>query len=131
MQFILIENGICHDSHVYAGKELYKCFKRNSGCYVKLGQNLCQLDHILPKPFTEALEPLCEECQTTDFGILKRMLDKTYGGNVFMSIEKEPLGSASIAQVHKGYLVDGTPVAIKVYYVYIDKTPTCKVSYSW
>lgn len=33
---------------------------------------------------------------------------------MFKSIEKTPLGTASLAQVHKAELVDGTIVAVKV-----------------
>jgi predicted unusual protein kinase regulating ubiquinone biosynthesis (AarF/ABC1/UbiB family) len=61
---------------------------------------------------------LCQECLTTDFDELKLVLERTYKNhilNIFKDIEKEPLGSASLAQVHKAYLKDGTPVAIKVY----------------
>lgn len=34
--------------------------------------------------------------------------------DVFDSFEKEPLGAASLAQVHKATLKDGTVVAIKI-----------------
>ena len=33
---------------------------------------------------------------------------------VFQSIEETPLGSASLAQVHKAKLLDGSTVAVKV-----------------
>ena len=33
---------------------------------------------------------------------------------IFREIDPIPLGSASIAQVHKAYLLDGTAVAVKV-----------------
>lgn len=34
--------------------------------------------------------------------------------DIFREIDPVPIGSASLAQVHKGWLKDGTPVAIKV-----------------
>ncbi len=34
----------------------------------------------------------------------------------FSEFEKEPIGAASLAQVHKGKLKDGTRVAIKIQY---------------
>lgn len=34
--------------------------------------------------------------------------------DVFDSFEKEPLGAASLAQVHKATLKDGTVVAVKI-----------------
>jgi ubiquinone biosynthesis protein len=87
------------------------------GCYIKLGQIICQLEHLIPTAYIRALEPLCQECQTSDFTSILRTLEREFGrplNELFSSIESEPLGSASIAQVHKGYLLDGTPVAIKV-----------------
>lgn len=33
---------------------------------------------------------------------------------VFLSIDPEPLGTASLAQVHKAVLLDGRTVAVKV-----------------
>lgn len=61
------------------------------------------------------------ECPTTDFETVHKFMDKQYRKShnlpvdlIFDKIEPTPLGSASIAQVHKGYLRDGTPVAIKV-----------------
>jgi predicted unusual protein kinase regulating ubiquinone biosynthesis (AarF/ABC1/UbiB family) len=65
---------------------------------------------------------------------LKVVLERTYKNDlldIFKHIEKEPLGSASLAQVHKGYLKDGTPVAIKVKLHNPDKTSTYSISYSW
>lgn len=38
---------------------------------------------------------------------------------MFESIEPEPLGTASLAQVHKAILKDGTVVALKVQHPYV------------
>jgi Predicted unusual protein kinase len=38
---------------------------------------------------------------------------------IFSDIEKEPLGAASLAQVHKATLKDGTVVAVKVQHPYV------------
>ena len=46
------------------------------------------------------------------------MLERTYKKpitDIFLDIDPNPVGSASLAQVHKGTLLDGTKVAIKVY----------------
>ncbi len=64
------------------------------------------------------------ECSTTEFDKVQKFIEKEYKkvldksiDSIFSSIEPTPIGSASIAQVHKGYLKDGTPVAIKVKFI--------------
>lgn len=57
-------------------------------------------DHVKPLPFEE-VRPLIAEC----------CLDP---GAVFHSIDETPVASASIAQVHRAILCDGTPVALKI-----------------
>lgn len=41
---------------------------------------------------------------------------------LFDEFETEPLGTASLAQVHKAKLKDGTEVAVKVQHFFLDKT---------
>jgi aarF domain-containing kinase len=62
------------------------------------------------------------ECSVSDFSSIKKVLEREYNrplDEIFESIDPVPIGSASLAQVHKGILKDGTPVAIKVQHVYI------------
>lgn len=120
-----MKEGISEETHEFAAKNLYQCFQKNGGCYIKLGQIICQLQHILPAAYVKELEPLCQECPVTDFKEVKKFLEKEYKNNydtslesIYEKIDPEPLGSASIAQVHKAYLKDGTPVAIKVNFIY-------------
>jgi len=60
------------------------------------------------------------ECPVTPYDEVYRFMEREYKDisldpkNIFEKIDSNPIGSASIAQVHKGYLKDGTPVAIKV-----------------
>jgi len=86
------------------------------------------LQHILPEAYVRELEPLCMECPITDFETVHKFVDKEYKkylnlsvDEIFNKIEPIPLGSASIAQVHKGYLRDNSPVAIKVYIYFFFK----------
>jgi aarF domain-containing kinase len=87
------------------------------GAYVKLGQVICHMESVIPDAFVKELEPLCSECPTSNIEEVKRLLEKEYGKDlslIFKEIEPEPIGSASLAQVHRGVLVDGTKIAIKV-----------------
>ena len=46
---------------------------------------------------------------------------------IFISIDKSPIGAASIGQVHRAVLLDGTPVVVKVMYPEVEDM--FKVSY--
>ncbi len=37
------KKGLNEESHDYAAKKMHKCFKDNKGCYIKLGQIICQV----------------------------------------------------------------------------------------
>jgi ubiquinone biosynthesis protein len=71
----------------------------------------------MPEAYVRELEPLCMECPVSDFESVKKTLRREYGRpieEIFLEIDPIPLGSASLAQVHKAKLLDGTNVAIKV-----------------
>ncbi len=65
-----------------------------------------------------------QENEKTEFPRIKKFLERIYKSkleDIFLSVDPEPLGIASLAQVHKAYLKDGTPVAVKVQHDYISK----------
>ena len=85
--------------------------------YVKMGQIASNRSDLLPKDYCEAFEKLRANVPPIPFDTVTATLERAYGkpcGEVFASIEETPLGSASIAQVHKATLLDGTVVAVKV-----------------
>ncbi len=85
--------------------------------YVKIGQLASSRSDILPKEYCEAFEKLHDNVSPMSFDMVVECIDKSYGHSykeVFASIDPKPLGAASIAQVHKATLLDGTVVAVKV-----------------
>ncbi len=85
--------------------------------YVKLGQLASNQMDILPKAYCDAFQALHTQVTPMDFETVSTCLNEAYGKDwheVFQSIDETPLGSASIAQVHKAWLSDGTVVAVKV-----------------
>jgi aarF domain-containing kinase len=62
------------------------------------------------------------ECPVSDFASVKKVLEREYKrplDEIFSFIDPVPIGSASLAQVHKGILKDGTEVAIKIQHSYL------------
>ena len=85
--------------------------------YVKLGQIMSLHSDILPKAYCEELMKLTSDVKPMPFDEVESVLNESYGKDwhqIFSSIEKEPIGSASIAQVHRAMLKDGSDVIIKV-----------------
>ena len=93
--------------------------------FVKLGQLLSTRTHLLPRAFTLELANLHDQVPPVPFdqmeavlvAELKRPLEE-----IFASIEITPIGSASIAQVHRAVLLDGQKCVIKVQRPGIEKT---------
>lgn len=85
--------------------------------YVKIGQLASNRSDLLPKAYCDAFEKLRDDPNPMPFDVVIEQIDRAYGKSwheVFASIDPVPLGAASIAQVHKATLLDGTTVAVKV-----------------
>ena len=85
--------------------------------YVKIGQLASNRSDLLPKAYCDAFEKLRDDANPMPFDVVIEQIDRAYGKSwheVLASIDPVPLGAASIAQVHKATLLDGTTVAVKV-----------------
>lgn len=85
--------------------------------YVKIGQLASNRSDLLSKAYCDAFEKLRDDANPMPFDVVIEQIDRAYGKSwheVFASIDPVPLGAASIAQVHKATLLDGTTVAVKV-----------------
>ena len=85
--------------------------------FVKIGQTLSTRSEILPKAYCDELAKLQMECDPLPFDQMLEALDDIYGerqGDIFDAVDPTPLGSASLAQVHKARLANGDVVAVKI-----------------
>lgn len=85
--------------------------------FIKLGQLLSTRPDLIPAEWAEEFKQLQDNCSHVPFDEILEVLDLEFPGRLsllFSSIEEEPLAAASIAQVHKAVMLDGTPVVIKV-----------------
>ena len=95
--------------------------------FIKLGQVFSQEIRTLPLKYIEELRKL-QDATRADFNNIKE-IDEIFknetGKNiedVFESFDEIPVASASIAQVHKAVLKDGTKVAVKIKKRNVDKS---------
>ncbi|MBM6687071.1 AarF/ABC1/UbiB kinase family protein, partial [Faecalicatena contorta] len=72
---------------------------------------------ILPQAFCDELAKLRADADPMPYQTVLETLSSEYGrpiGEIFEHIDPTPLGSASLAQVHRATLLTGEDVAVKV-----------------
>ena len=85
--------------------------------FVKMGQILANRSEILPQPYCDELRHLRTEVDPVPYSVIVDCLEAEYGqklGEIFDAVAPNPLGSASLAQVHRARLVTGEDVAVKI-----------------
>ncbi|WP_333909479.1 AarF/UbiB family protein [Pseudoxanthomonas sp. JBR18] len=85
--------------------------------FIKLGQMLSTRPDIVPPAYAVALERMQEDVSPIPSEQIRDALEADLGvrlSKVFQDFDMQPLGTASLAQVHRAIMRDGTPVAVKV-----------------
>jgi ubiquinone biosynthesis protein len=104
------------------GLDSKKLFLQLGGVYVKLGQFLSNLNHVLPLEFTSHLQDLQDRLPPHPFEEIKERFEREIGRpieEVFPDIDPSPLASASTAQVHLAE-INSVKVAVKILYPNIE-----------
>ncbi|MCZ8370774.1 MAG: 2-polyprenylphenol 6-hydroxylase [Porphyrobacter sp.] len=84
---------------------------------IKLGQSLATRPDLVGEEAANNLLSLQDSLPPVPFSQIKAAIESSFGQPIealFSEIDPEPVGAASIAQVHKGVTTDGRKVAIKV-----------------
>lgn len=99
------------------GKRLVAAFTELGPTWVKFGQILSTRPDFVPKAVCDELSKLQDTVEPIPWEDVKSLLERNLGSdyaNKFAHFEEKPLASASIGQVHRARLADGTEVVVKV-----------------
>lgn len=97
-------------------QRLRMAFEELGPTYIKLGQILSTRPDLIPMDFIEELSKLQDNVPSFPFHDVRKAIESefaTTAEEMFEQMDDEPLGSASIGQVHRAVLKDGESVAVK------------------
>jgi ubiquinone biosynthesis protein len=99
------------------GHRLRLTLEESGGTFVKLGQMLSSRSELLPPDVVSELSHLQDDVAPAPPEAITALIEREIGrplASVFRHFDTEPIGAASIAQVHAAILVDGREVVVKV-----------------
>lgn len=92
-------------------------FEHLGPTFIKFGQILATRQDLLPQAYIASFEKLQDQAQVIDFKELETVLIEELGPDLqskFKFIDPKPLGSASIAQVHRAQLISEEWIVLKI-----------------
>ncbi len=100
-----------------AAERIRMAFEELGPTFVKLGQLLATRPDLVPEDFVEEFKRLHDRVSALPFERMRETLEVQYGRefeSIFAEFDRNPIGAASIGQVYRAVLKDGTRVVVKV-----------------
>lgn len=104
-------------SHLSTAQRVRISFEELGPTFIKLGQLLASRPDIIPQDYINEFRKLQDQIPPIAFAEIEQILDQQFPAGyqkVFKEFSQQAIGSASIAQVHRAVLMDGTPVVVKI-----------------
>lgn len=114
---------IQQDAMIHSAREAAETLGHMKGIVMKMGQMASFVAQALPEEIRGPLQSLQQDAPPMTWELAREMLESELQApveRVFDDIEPLPAAAASIGQVHRALLADGTKVAVKVQYPGVD-----------
>lgn len=98
-------------------KRLALAFEELGPTFIKLAQLLSAREDLLPKSYIDEFKRLCDNVKPLPKETIEKILNTELAENLLTEIAQfnfEPIGAASIGQVHRAVLKDGSLVVFKI-----------------
>ncbi|KAI3652330.1 hypothetical protein MP228_003633 [Amoeboaphelidium protococcarum] len=104
--------------HQQSAEKMLDLCRANGGAFIKLGQHASSLTYLLPIEYTLTLAQLQDSCPQSSYEDVQSVILHSTGKSIdqlFDWFSRQPIASASLAQVHKAKLKNSDQiVAVKV-----------------
>eukprot|EP01031_Cornospumella_fuschlensis_P034161 gene34161-41351_t len=113
------------DGQLSLPKVIRRLFEELGATYIKVGQFIASSPTIFPADYVEEFQRCLDNTPTVSYNIIRKIIQEDLKqpiANIYTYVDPTPLASASIAQVHRAQLKDGTKVVIKVRKPGVDAT---------
>lgn len=105
--------------HKKNAERMFQEFSRLRGTALKLAQTMSLDNAILPEEMAEVMAQAQYSVPPINKALVRTILKRELGAapeQMFARFEPDAMAAASIGQVHRAWLKDGTPVAVKIQY---------------
>ncbi|KAJ3035918.1 hypothetical protein HDV00_003319 [Rhizophlyctis rosea] len=102
--------------HERTAKRILDVCQKNGGLYIKFGQQIASVP-VLPAPYARTFKVLYDNAPAVPYTEVEQIFLQEFNklpSDLFTTFSRQPLASASIAQVHRATLPDGSVIAVKV-----------------
>ncbi len=105
--------------HGESAQKILEEFSKLRGTALKIAQSLSMDQGLLPEEYSKILTQAQYQVPPINKALVRSIIKRELGNypeKIFGNFEAEAFAAASIGQVHRAWLEDGTPLAVKIQY---------------